>query len=85
MKCQHFLNGFIETFNKHAAMKQKYRRANQGRFMKNHIHKAIMKRSRLRNKLLSDRAEMYRKEYKKQQTFCLNFMERARKGHFGKS
>ena len=83
MKCQHFLNGFIETFNKHAAMKQKYRRANQGRFMKNHIHKAIMKRSRFRNKLLSDRTEMFRKEYKKQQKFCLNLLKKARKEHFG--
>ena len=29
------------------------------------LHKAIMKRSRLANKFLSDRTEMSRKEYKK--------------------
>ena len=31
-ECQHFLNIFIEILNKHAPMKQKYHRRNQGRF-----------------------------------------------------
>ena len=50
MEYQHFLNIFIEVLNKHAPMKQKYLRANQGRFMTKNLHKAIMKHSRLRNK-----------------------------------
>ena len=33
MEYQHFLNIFIEALYKHAHMKQKYLRANQGRFM----------------------------------------------------
>ena len=69
MEYQHFLNIFIEVLNKHAPMKQKYLRANQGRFLAKNLHKAIMKRSRLRNKFLSDRTEMSRKEYKKQRNF----------------
>ena len=69
MEYQHFLNIFIEVLNKHAPMKQKYLRANQERFMAKNLHKAIMKRSRLRNKFLSDRTEMSRKEYKKQRNF----------------
>ena len=48
---QHFLNIFIEILNKYGIMKQKYLRANQGRFMIQNL-KAIMKRSRLRNKFL---------------------------------
>ena len=52
MEYQHFLNIFIDILNKHAPMKQKYLRANQGRFMTKDLHKAIMKRSRLRNKFL---------------------------------
>ena len=62
MEYQHFLNIFIETLNKHAPMKQKYLRANQERFMKKDLHKAIMKRSRLRNKLLRDRTYISREE-----------------------
>ena len=63
-------------------MKQKYLRANQGRFMTKNLQKAIMKRSRLRNKFLSNRTEMSRKEYKKQRNFCVNLLKRAKKGHF---
>ena len=65
MEYQHFLNIFIEVLNKHAPMKQKYLRANQERFMTKNLHKAIMKRSRLRNKFLSNRTQMSRKKYKK--------------------
>ena len=77
MEYQHFLNIFIEVLNKHAPMKQKYLRANQGRFLAKNLHKAIMKRSRLRNKFLSDRTEMSRKEYKKQRSFCVNLLKRV--------
>ena len=52
---QHFLNIFIDILYKHVPMKQKYLRAKQGRFMTKDLHKAIMKRSRLRNKFLRDR------------------------------
>ena len=82
MEYQHFLNIFIEVLNKHATMKQKYLRANQGRFMTKNLHKAIMKRSRLRNKFLSDISEISRKEYKKQRNFCVNLLKRTKKKHF---
>ena len=55
MEYQHFLNIFIDILNEHVPMKQKYLRAKQGRFMTKDLHKAIMKRSRLRNKFLRDR------------------------------
>ena len=82
MEYQHFLNIFIEVLNKHAPMKQKYLRANQERFMAKNLHKAIMKRSRLRNKFLSDRTEMSQKEYTKQRKFCVNLVKRAKKEPF---
>ena len=63
-------------------MKHKYLRAIQGRFMMKDLHKATMERSRLRNKFLSNRTEMSRKEYKKQQNFCVNLMKGAKKEHF---
>ena len=82
MEYQPFLNIFLEVLNKHAPMKQKYLRANQGRFMTKILRKAIIKHSRLRNKILSDRTEMSRKEYKKQRNFCVNLLKRAKKEHF---
>ena len=82
MEYQHFLNIFIEVINKHAPIKEKYLRSNQGRFITKNLHKAIMKRSRLRNKFLSDRTKMSRKEYKKQRNFCVNLLKRAKKQHF---
>ena len=50
--------------------------------MTKNLHKAIMKRSRLRKKFLSNRTEMSRKEYKKQRKFCVNLLKRAKKEHF---
>ena len=85
MEDQHFLDIFIEILNKHAPMKQKYLRANQRRFMIENLHKAIMKHSRLRNKFLSGRTEMSRKEYKKQRNFCVKLLKRAKIRTFRKS
>ena len=62
MEYQHFLNIFIEILNKHASMKQKYLRANQERFMTKDLHKASMKRSRLRNRFLRNRTDISREE-----------------------
>ena len=82
MECQHFLNIFINILNKHALVNQKYLRAKEGRFMTKNFHKVIMKRSRLRNKFLNDRTEMSQKEYKKQRTFSVNLLKKAKKEHF---
>ena len=75
---QHFLNIFIEILNKHAPMKIKYFRVNQGKFMTKGLHKAIVKPSRLRSKFLRDRTETSRKEYKKQVNFCVNLLKKAK-------
>ena len=46
-----FVNIFMEVFNKHAPIKFKYSRANNNPFMTKALRKAIMFRSKLRNKL----------------------------------
>ena len=46
------------------------------------LHKAMKKRSRLRNKFLRDRTETSWKEYKKQRNICANLLKKARKDHF---
>ena len=72
----------MEILNKHAPTKIKYLRSNQGKFMTKGLHKAIMKRSRLRNKFLRDRTDRSRKEYKKQINFCVNLLKKSKTEHF---
>ena len=62
-------------------MKQKYLRANQGRFMTKDLHKAIMKRSRLRNKFLRV-GHISTEEYKKQRSLCFSLLKNAKKDNF---
>ena len=83
MEYQHFLSILVEFFNKHAPMKQKNFRANQGRFMTKDLHKAIMKRSSLRNKFLRDRTDISIEEYKNQRNLCISLFKKAKKDHFG--
>ena len=82
IESQHFLNIFIEILHKHSPMKIKYLRANQGKFVTKDLHKATMKRSKLRNKFLRDRRETSEKEYKKQIKLSGNLLENAKKDYF---
>ena len=82
MDFQHFLNIFLDILNKHAPMKQKYLRANQGRFMTIDLHKAIMKQSRLMNQFLGDRTDISREENKKQRHLCASLLKMAIRDHF---
>ena len=52
-----FKEAVFNIFNKYAPIKRKYVCASEVPFMTKELHKAIMKRSRLRNKLLKDRTE----------------------------
>ena len=62
------LSTFKETvfniFNKYAPIKKEEVCANEALFMAKELHKAIMKRSRIRKKFLKDRAETNQKNFK---------------------
>ena len=68
------LRTFKETvfniFNKYATIKIKHVRANEAPFMTKELHKAIMKRSRLRNTFLKDRTENNQEVFKHHINFC---------------
>ena len=51
-----FSSIFNEVFNKHAPMRKTFLRANQGVFMTKELNKAIMNRSRFRNKYLKEKS-----------------------------
>ena len=63
-------------------MKKKYLRANQGEFMTNKLNKAIMTRSRLRNKYLKVKSAEWKIAYDKQRNYCVNLFRRTKKNYF---
>ena len=67
------------TLNKYAPMKTKYLRANNSLFMNKELTKAIMVRSRLKNKSLKLKTIEAREAYKKQRNFCVSLLRRIKK------
>ena len=79
---QHFLNIFLDILNKHAPIKKKYIRANQSNFMTRKLSKAIMKRSKLRNRFLKEKSETSRKAYNIQRNYCVNLLRKSKREYF---
>ena len=80
------LKCFKETvfciLNKHSPIKRKYVRANEPPFMTKELHKAIMKRSRLRNKFLKKKSITDRKNYNVQRNYCKKLLRSTKKSYF---
>ena len=77
-----FENIFMKLLNKHAPMKTKYVRANNAPFMTKTLSKAIMTRSRLRNKFLKNPSVTNKINYNKHRNFCVNLLRREKKNYF---
>ena len=77
--CEQFEKVFMDTLNKHAPSKIRYVRANNSPFLNKNIYKAIMVRSRLRNKYLKLKTYESREEYKKQRNLCVGLIRDAKK------
>ena len=80
------LKCFKETvfciFNKHDPIKRKSVRANEASFMTKELHKAVMKRSRLRNKFLKTKSITDRKNYNFQRNHCKKLIRSTKKSLF---
>ena len=66
-----------------APLNQKLIRGNQSLFMNKDIHKAIMTRTRLRNRFLKEPTQMNRLAYKKQSNYCVSLMRQSKKQYYG--
>ena len=64
------MNMVPQKKNKHTPIKRKYVRANEAPFMTKELHKAVMKRSRLRNKFLKTKSITDRKNFNVQPNYC---------------
>ena len=51
--------------------------------MNNEIHKAIMVRSRLRNKFLKEETGFIREAYNKQRNYCVKLIRESKLKYFG--
>ena len=76
---RHFENIFMNTLNNYAPSKQKYIRANESCFMNKTLKKAVMQRTKLKNKYLRNNTTENKLEYKKQRNFCVKLFKNETK------
>ena len=77
-----FVELTMNLLDRHAPLKQKYIRANQGPFMTKELQKSIMLRSKLRNRYLKLKTEITYSEYKKQRNVCTSLLRKAKRDYF---
>ena len=62
--------------------KKRYIRSNLNPSINNHISRAIMAISRLRNRFLQNRSEENRKPFCKKRNKCLSLLQKSKKDYF---
>ena len=73
---------FMDVLNKNAKVKKKYIRANNAPFMTKQLSKAIMNRSRLKNRFLKCPNEENEIKYKKQRNYVVGLVKKEKKKYF---
>ena len=79
MNYSEFENIFMNILNRHAPLRKKYLRANNAPFMNKPLSKAIMVRSRLRNKFIKCKTSESRDAYRKQRNYCVTLLRETKK------
>ena len=79
VECCDFEGKLLVTLNRHAPLKKRYLRANNAPFMNKTLAKAIMVRSRIRNKYLKLKTCESRDAYKKQCNLCMTLLWETKK------
>ena len=74
----------LSVLDKHAPKKMKYIRSNNFNFMTKELRKAIMNRSKLRNKFLQTRNEEIKRRFNLQRNFCVRLLRKTKRRYFGK-
>ena len=71
-----------ETLNHHAPTKQKFVRGNHLPFMNKTLSKAIMHRTRFRNKYLRNKILENKKKYTKQRNYCVSLLRKSKREYY---
>ena len=77
-----FESTFKDILNKHAPIKTKKVRANNSPYMNKTLSKAIMNRSRLKNKFHKNPNYFNKLRYKQQRNYCVNLTRRVKKHYY---
>ena len=73
---------FMELLNNNAPIKKKYLRANNAPFMTKQLAKAIMNRTRQKNKFLNKPTLDNKLKYTKQRNYCVTLLRKEKKKYF---
>ena len=77
-----FCNVRTELYFVKFSHKRKYVRGNNKRFMNKALSKAIMQRTKLRNKFLKDPSAENKFSYNKQRNWCVSLLRKEKKKYF---
>ena len=73
---------FLNALNSFAPVKKKYLRANHSKFVNKELSKAMMLRTKLRNKFLKQKTTETRSGYNKQRNVCVSILRKAKRSYF---
>ena len=80
--CKTFESICVEVLNRHAPLKKKHLRANNSPFMNKTLSKAVMTRSRLRNKFLKNPNNINRVTYTKYRNYCTALFRKEKRSYY---
>ena len=73
---------FMELLNKIAPLKTKFLRANHSKFVTKEVSKAIMLRTKLRNKFLKKNTLESRAKYNKRGNICVSLIKKVKRNYY---
>ena len=82
MDCESLESVSVAILNRHAPLKKKYMRANNQPFMNKTLSKAVMNRSRLRNKFLKNPDNTNKLNYTKYRNYCTKLFRKVKKKYY---
>ena len=83
MDFEAFKRTIVDTLDQHAPLKKKYLRANHSSFVtKELLSKAIINRSRLRNRFLKNKSVEPRMKYNKERNICTALLRKTKRKYY---
>ena len=73
---------FMELLNKIAPLKTKFLIANHSKVVTKEVSKAVMLRTKLRNKFLKKKTLESRAKYNKQRNICVSLIKKAKQNYY---
>ena len=78
-----FIKIFLLILDKHVPRKQKLVQVSKSNFVTKNLRKAIMKRSKRRNKYLREGTNEAKSLYNKQRNLCVSILRKNKRAYFG--